>query len=78
MPAFRLVLGAEVLELIQQPITAFLFNLFQNSLCGVPLEIGEHAREIRCGQNRVQVGVEDDIGMNFQAFMSAAIFERFD
>jgi len=75
MRALPLVFRAEVLELIQYPLHVFLLQLLQNALCGVPLEISQNAREIRGGNNGVDVIIEDHPRVNFQAFAQATIFE---
>lgn len=57
---FRLMSGAPLPQQVQQPAALFRLQKFQDAPRGVPLEVRQHPREIRRGEDRVQVVVEDD------------------
>ena len=65
MSAFGLMLGAKILELIQQPIAGFLFELVENSLRSMAFEISEHAREVGSSDKGMEMTIEDDPCLNF-------------
>jgi len=75
MGALLLMRGATVRELIEQPGARFDFEQFENPARGVALEIRHDLREGGCGEDGVEMVVEDDPGVDLKALVYAAILE---
>lgn len=71
--AVRFVGGVEVRELMEQPVAVFGLQLIENPPGGVPLEIAHDAHEIGRGEDGVEVGIEDDPGVDAEFLVLAAI-----
>ena len=63
-------------QLVQEPIASFGFELLDDLSRGVTLQIGEHARQIRRGDNGVKVGIENDPGMELERLVLTTVLER--
>ncbi len=67
---------AEVGELVEEPVAAFLFKLREERVGGEHLKIGNGARKLRPGNHGVKVVVENHPGVNPEAFVFATIRQR--
>lgn len=76
--AFGFVWRALVAQLAQQPVTTFFLQVFEDSSRGMAFQIGQDASQLRRGNDRVEVGVEYDPGIEFERFMLATVLERID
>jgi len=61
------------MELVQKPVALLGLQLLQKAAGGMSLEIGEHLREIGGGEDRVQVILQDDPGVDLQALVRPAV-----
>ena len=74
--ALRLVRRTAELELMEQPLAVLRFELIEQTLRRVALQIRQRAREVRRGQDRVEMAVEDDPPVDLEALVVAAIGQR--
>jgi hypothetical protein len=65
----------KILQLIQDPGLMIMFQLGDDALAGVALEIPDDLRQSVTRHNQVQMVVQDDIGIELQVFMLAAKLE---
>ena len=61
----RLVRGAVVTELVEEPVAAFFLGLGEELFGGEAFQIAEGGGEVGGGEDGVEVGVEDDVGVDF-------------
>jgi hypothetical protein len=64
-----------ILQLIQDPGLLIMFQLGNDALGGVALEIPDELRQFVTRDHQVQMVVQDDLGVELQAFMLAAKLE---
>ena len=60
-----LVRGAVVTELVEEPVASFFLGLGDELFGGEAFQVAEGGGEIGRGENGVEVGVEDDVGVDF-------------
>ena len=70
--------GAEVGELVQQPLAAFRLELGEDRAGGEAFEIADGVGQFGAGDDGVEVVVEDDPGVEAQALVLAAVLEGAD
>ena len=74
--ALQFVGGVKVFELVEQPFAVFFSQLVHDFLGGEPLEIAHHLYQIGGREDGVEVIVEDNPGVHFQALLCAAVVPR--
>ncbi len=70
--------GAEVGELVEQPLAAFGLKLGEDRAGGEGFEVADGIRQLRAGDDGVEVVVEDDPGVEAQSFVLPAVLEGAD
>lgn len=71
-----LVGGTVVGKLVEQPFPALFAKLGENCLRGEFLEAGERFRQVRPGEDGVEMVFHDHPAMDFQCPMFPAVFQR--
>lgn len=79
LPDLMLALGlggrSLLAQLAEEPVAPFGFQLIDEPPGRVAFQVSQDASEIGSGYDGVEVGIEDDPGMDLKAFMLAAVLE---
>ena len=75
MLTLQFVRRATIFELMKQPIASLGFELCDQGARGMAFEVREDTRQIRCGENCMEMVIENDPSVDLERFVSTAVFQ---